>query len=90
MNKLILASHEEASRHKGIAVYIRPPKLKLSKQQTKMLELLSEGYRNAEIAEIAGVSIYTVKFHLSAAYKKLCVDNGFDAVMKAKDRHLIH
>lgn len=89
LHKVILATHEKASKHCGVTHYIRPPKLKLSKQQKHMLQLLSEGYRNAEIANITGLTIYTVKYHLSAAYKKLCVDNAMDAVLKAKEEHLL-
>lgn len=89
LHKVILATHEKASKHKGITQYIRPPKLKLSKQQKHMVQLLSEGYKNAEIAQMTGLTIHTVKYHLSEAYKKLCVDNAMDAVLKAKEEHLL-
>ena len=63
--------------------------VKLSKQQTYMLELLSQGYKNAEIAEMTGLSIPTIKSHTSLAYKKLEVNNAMDAILKAKELGII-
>lgn len=62
------------------------PAVKLSKQQRKMLKLLAEGYKNAEIAKMTNVTVHTVKFHLSAAYRKLGVTNAKDAVKIAKQK----
>ena len=54
-----------------------------------MLELLSQGYKNAEIAEMTGLSIPTIKSHTSLAYKKLEVNNAMDAILKAKELGII-
>ena len=63
--------------------------VKLSGQQKHMLELLSQGYKNAEISEMTGLSIPTIKTHTSLAYKKLDVNNAMDAVLKARELGLI-
>lgn len=86
LNQVIFAAHEQAMHRKGIAIHVQSPKIKLSKQQRQMLTLLAKGYKNAEIAAATGLTIHTVKFHLSAAYKKLSVDNAIDAVIKAHEQ----
>jgi len=63
--------------------------VKLSRQQAYMLSLLSQGYKNAEIAELTGLSIPTIKTHTSVAYRKLGVNNAMDAVLKARELNLI-
>lgn len=84
--KTIKLAEEQAVVHRGVAQYIRMPAVKLSKQQRKMLKLLAEGYKNAEIAKMTNVTVHTVKFHLSAAYRKLGVTNAKDAVKIAKQK----
>lgn len=92
VNEVLLAAHSFGNSHKGYLTETgkktdRP--IKLSKQQTLMLELLSQGYKNAEISEMTGLSIPTIKSHTSLAYKKLGVNNAMDAVLKAKELGLI-
>lgn len=89
LDKLIEATRIQAKTSKGIAVYLHSPKVKLSNQQKNVLSLLAEGYRNNEIAEMTNLTIHTVKYHLSAAYKKLGVDNANDAVKKVVDEKLL-
>ena len=40
-----------------------------------MLELTSAGLTNQEAAEQLGLTVHTIKFHLSAIYRKLGVGN---------------
>lgn len=92
VNEVMLAAHSFGGRHAGYMAGAaekteKPPKL--SKQQRKMLALLSQGYKNAEIAELTGLSIPTVKTHTSLAYKKLGVNGAMDAVLKARELGLI-
>lgn len=92
VNEVMLAAHSFGSRHKGYMdqSYKRKDNpVKLSKQQTYMLMLLSKGYRNAEISEMTGLSIPTIKSHTSLAYKKLGVNNVMDAVIKAQEMGII-
>lgn len=62
--------------------------LKLSKQQHNMLIYYSQGYKNAEISEMTGLSIPTIKSHATLAYRKLGVNNSLDAVLKARELDL--
>ena len=91
VNEAMLAAHGMAKQHKGvIAVRAGQDKpVKLSRQQAYMLSLLSQGYKNAEIAELTGLSIPTIKTHTSVAYRKLGVNNAMDAVLKARELNLI-
>ena len=53
---------------------------KLTRQQSVILEHLSEGLLNKEIAHRLGISEHTVKQHNNAIYKKLQVNNRTEAV----------
>ena len=91
VSEVLLASHAMAKQHKGIPANFkcggRP--IKLSRQQTKMITMLSQGYRNADIAEITGLAVPTIKTHTSIAYQKLGVNNALDAVLRARELGLI-
>lgn len=91
VNEVMLATHSFAGSHAGYMAGVCPKNkpMKLSKQQKYMLELLSQGYKNAEICEMTGLSIPTVKTHTSLAYKKLGVNNAMDAVLKARKLGMI-
>lgn len=54
-----------------------------------MLVLLSQGYKNAEISEMTGLSIPTIKTHTSLAYKTLGVGSTMDAVLRARELGVI-
>ena len=58
----------------------------LTEKQTEVLELLSEGLQNKEIAERLGVSAATVKQHNHQIYKKLSVNNRSEALLRYKSR----
>ena len=91
VQKVILAAHETAKQHRGIACHltVNSKPVKLSGQQKRMIELLAQGYRNSEICELTGLKLPTVKTHTSMAYKKLGVNNAMDAVLKARELGLI-
>lgn len=89
--EVTLACHAFAKEHRGVTVHImRSDKpIKLSKQQTLVLTMLSQGLRNAQICEQTGLSLPTVKSHTAAAYHKLGVNNAMDAIIKARELQLI-
>jgi len=90
LNEVTIAAYEQSKRHKGITVNIRARKpVKLSKQQKLMISLLSKGYKNADIVELTGITIHTVKSHQAAAYAKLDVNSAMDAVLRAKKLGII-
>ncbi|MGO9975247.1 MAG: LuxR C-terminal-related transcriptional regulator [Solirubrobacteraceae bacterium] len=66
-----------------------PPKLSqpaplLSEREREVLELISAGSTNREIAQQLYLSPHTVKEHTSALYRKLGARNRADAVQRAQ------
>jgi LuxR family maltose regulon positive regulatory protein len=90
VKEVYLAAYEQSKRYKGIAFAAELKQIKLSGQQKYMLELLAKGYRNADIVELTGLSINTVRYHTKEAYLKLEVTNAMDAVLRARALGLIH
>lgn len=52
----------------------------LTDRERGVLDLLSRGFSNPEIAGLLGISEHTVKFHTSSLYAKLGVANRTEAV----------
>jgi LuxR family maltose regulon positive regulatory protein len=89
IHEVTLAAYEQSKRRKGLTVHLNPKAVKLSKQQKHILILLSKGYKYKEITEHTGLTIHTVKSHVTAAYSKLDVNNSMDAVLKARELGLM-
>jgi DNA-binding CsgD family transcriptional regulator len=53
--------------------------VKLTPREREILQLVAEGYSNAQLARMLWVSHETVKFHLSNIYDKLEVRNRTEA-----------
>jgi two-component system, NarL family, response regulator LiaR len=64
-------------------------KLGLSKRELEVLQLLSQGLSNQEIADQLFVSLNTSKTHISKIYQKLNVKRRTQAIQKARDYALI-
>jgi two-component system nitrate/nitrite response regulator NarP len=58
----------------------RDPIEQLSKRERVLLEALSKGSTNRELAAELGISVNTVKFHLSNLFEKLSVRNRAQAI----------
>jgi DNA-binding NarL/FixJ family response regulator len=65
------------------------PSLQLPRRETEVLQLLSRGLGNREIAEELDVSLETVKTHIERLFKHLGVTSRTDAVAKALRSGLI-
>ena len=76
-------------------VYLTPPeefsvnetelkKLNLTSREHEVLQLLTQGYSNAEIGEKLFLSVSTIKTHVSNLFVKLDVKNRVRAVEKAR------
>lgn len=63
--------------------------LQLSERELEVLELVSKGLSNKEIASQLFVSINTVKTHLQKVYEKMEVHRRTQAVEKAKSLKII-
>ena len=70
------ASIEESPVHES--------KVHLTPTQIRVLDLLTEGYSNREIAELLGVTVGTVKMHFFNIYKQLNVNSRAQALIAVK------
>ena len=57
----------------------------LTKRQAQVLHKLAGGHTNKAIAEHLGLSIHTVRFHVSAVLRALDVSNRSEAALIARD-----
>ena len=57
----------------------------LTNRQAQVLQKLASGHTNKAIAEHLGLSIYTVRCHVSAVLKALNVSNRTQAALIARD-----
>lgn len=58
---------------------------RISKRETEILELLTQGLANKEIADRLSISVETVRVHLRRIYEKLHVQSRLEAAMKFRD-----
>ena len=63
--------------------------LGLSNREMEVLQLISEGYSNQEIADQLYVSLSTVKTHVSNLFSKLDVQRRTQAIKKVQDLGLL-
>ena len=57
----------------------------LTASEREVLQLLCSGLSNAEIAQLLGVRLRTVKFHLGNVYSKLGVKTRVQAIARARE-----
>ncbi len=72
------------SNNGSAALYV-----KLSRRETDVLRLITEGYTNAQISELLEISANTVKSHLNSVFNKLGVNDRTQAAVLATRNHLI-
>ena len=61
----------------------------LTRRELEILQMVSEGHSNAQLAKMLWVTEQTVKFHLSNIYRKLDVSNRTEASRWAQVRGLL-
>jgi DNA-binding NarL/FixJ family response regulator len=62
----------------------------LTRREVEVVNLISQGMRNKEIAAMLGISIETVQVHIKNIFEKLDVDDRTAAVNVALRRGIIH
>ena len=84
VKEIYFAAYEQSKRYKGLTYYNAHVQVRLSRQQQLVLELLAEGNSNAQIVEITGLKLNTIRTHTKLTYEKLGVNNVMDAIVRAK------
>ena len=64
-------------------------KKRLTNREKEVLELMSKGYTNLQIADKLVVSSHTIKAHVSNILKKLEVNDRINAIMKGLSENII-
>lgn len=72
-----------------IALHHELPIPTLTDRQMEILQSLSKGMTNRELAQTTGISMAGIKFHLLAIFRKLNANNRSDAVAIALRKHLL-
>ena len=65
------------------------PQIGLSPREQDVLNLISRGFAYAEIAQLQGVSVHTVRTHIKSLYSKLAVHSRSEAVFEASKLGLL-
>ena len=79
-------SPEVATRVVDLFRNIRPPDTadyRLTPHETRLLQLLVEGHQYKTAADVLGITVRTVNFHIQQIYRKLQVHSKSEAVAKA-------
>ncbi|MBE9575203.1 response regulator transcription factor [Flavobacterium aquaticum] len=63
--------------------------IQLSEREIEVLEQLSKGLKNKDIASNLNVSFFTVKKHIENIYRKLQAHNRIELIQKARENRLI-
>ena len=65
----------------GFATGAHRPIAKFSPRELDVLELVSTGMTNIQVADQLGLSVHAIKFHLAAIYRRLGVTNRTEAAV---------
>lgn len=85
-------SPEVARRVLEVFREFRPPpraSYRLTPQETELLKLLVDGHHKKTAADVMGISVNTVSFHLKNIYGKLQVHSKTEAVAKALRERIV-
>ena len=89
-NKIINQKKEVIYKNKPNEIDLTAVKnFGISKRELDVLQHISLGLSNQEIADTLFVSLNTIKTHVSSLYGKLNVDRRTQAIQKAREMNLI-
>lgn len=77
--------HQAGLQGEEASHFVDKMPISLTEQETACLILLSKGRSNQQIAEMTGVSVHTVRFHLKKIYRKIGASSRVEAVAIAID-----
>jgi len=71
------------------SIELEPGEEELTRRETEVLHMMSEGLSNREIASTLGISEHTVKFHITSIFGKLGTSSRTEAVTEGIRRGLV-
>ncbi|WP_088227942.1 response regulator transcription factor [Desulfosporosinus sp. FKB] len=86
--EIFLPSENNCDRIHALAEIVELPGEKLTPKESEIIELVSRGLHNKDIAEVLGIKVATVNFHVSNILVKMNVKTRLEAVLKYKDGEL--
>ena len=93
--ELLQAIHAVASGEEAVSADVRrmmsidPPAPKLTRRQQEILQSITRGLTNPDIASQFGISLGSVKDHINLIFTKLGAANRSEAVAIALQKHLL-
>ncbi len=70
-------------------IELEPGEEELTRRETEVLHMMTEGLSNREIASTLGISEHTVKFHITSIFGKLGTSSRTEAVTEGIRRGLV-
>ncbi len=89
INRSVFKKFLFALKHPNYTDVTLPPDIVMTKREIQVLNYLSKGKKNGEIAQELNVSLHTAKAHIHNIFFKLRVKDRTQAVVKAIKRKLI-
>ena len=71
------------------SIELEPGEEELTRRETEVLHMMTEGLSNREIASTLGISEHTVKFHITSIFGKLGTSSRTEAVTEGIRRGLV-
>ncbi|HKD35045.1 MAG TPA: helix-turn-helix transcriptional regulator [Gaiellaceae bacterium] len=65
----------------GFVSHASPSAGGFSRRELDVLELVSKGMTNTQVADQLGITVHAIKFHLASIYRKLGVANRTEAAV---------
>ena len=77
--------HKTADKAPSYSQNLKIENASLTRRQKEVARLVSRGYNDEEIAKLLGISIFTVRFHLKKAFKKLNIHKRVELILSSND-----
>ncbi len=89
MARSVLELVREARPGQGAAESGSPTRLDLTEREQQVLRALVDGHSYKQAADVLGISLGTVRTHITSIYRKLQVHSVAEAVSRALRERLV-
>ncbi|HKT28665.1 MAG TPA: response regulator transcription factor [Dyella sp.] len=89
LSYVLLASQENHAPPVSLADASARNDISLSERESEILQFVARGFSNREIAELTGLSRFTIEGYTKSIYRKLAVSSRTAAVFEAKSMGLL-